>query len=52
MKTWFLVSNIGFAICICGEILRKLAMLTAQSNFNHLVRNCLANFVLYTTLMN
>ncbi|KAF5281237.1 hypothetical protein FQA39_LY05123 [Lamprigera yunnana] len=28
----------GLVICIIGEVLRKVAMLTANSNFNHLVQ--------------
>lgn len=28
----------GLVICICGEILRKVAIITANSNFNHLVQ--------------
>nr|CAG4641163.1 EOG090X0CFU [Eulimnadia texana] len=34
--TW--LSYTGLVICITGEFLRKLAMLTAGSNFDHLVR--------------
>lgn len=33
--TW--LNIIGITACICGEILRKLAMLNAGTNFNHLV---------------
>lgn len=38
MKKTYLVSDIGLVICIVGELLRKAAMLTASSNFNHLVQ--------------
>lgn len=38
MKTAYWLSNFGLFICICGEALRKSAMLTAKSNFNHLVQ--------------
>ncbi|KAF2898806.1 hypothetical protein ILUMI_07370 [Ignelater luminosus] len=38
LKTVFWLSYIGLIVCIVGEILRKAAMLTAQSNFNHLVQ--------------
>lgn len=37
MKTYHTISLIGLAICCIGEILRKAAILTAKSNFNHLV---------------
>uniref|UniRef100_U5EKS2 Protein-S-isoprenylcysteine O-methyltransferase n=1 Tax=Corethrella appendiculata TaxID=1370023 RepID=U5EKS2_9DIPT len=29
---------IGFIVCICGELLRKLAMITASKNFSHVVQ--------------
>ncbi|XP_057331820.1 protein-S-isoprenylcysteine O-methyltransferase [Microplitis mediator] len=32
------ISYAGLTICICGEIVRKLAMFTARDNFNHLVQ--------------
>ncbi|CAG9768465.1 unnamed protein product [Ceutorhynchus assimilis] len=39
LKQYFCyVSYIGLALCIAGECLRKLAMLTARGNFNHLVQ--------------
>ncbi|CAG9831409.1 unnamed protein product [Diabrotica balteata] len=38
MKQFYWISNIGLGICILGELLRKTAMLTAGSNFNHLVQ--------------
>lgn len=49
MKTFQWVSYIGLIICIGGEILRKLAMITAESNFNHLVQSTKSeNHVLVT----
>lgn len=33
------VSYSGLALCISGEILRKLAMCTAKHNFNHIVQS-------------
>lgn len=38
MKTFHWLSNIGLLICIGGEMLRKIAMFTAKSNFNHIVQ--------------
>ncbi|KAH0549348.1 protein-S-isoprenylcysteine O-methyltransferase [Cotesia glomerata] len=38
LKSPDFISYIGLAICICGEIVRKLAMFTARDNFNHLVQ--------------
>lgn len=38
IKIIYWLSNIGICICIAGEILRKTAMFTANSNFNHLVQ--------------
>lgn len=37
IKTFYWLSNFGLLLSIGGEIIRKAAMLTAQSNFNHLV---------------
>lgn len=37
MKTIHWLSNIGLIICVGGELLRKSAMFTAKSNFNHIV---------------
>lgn len=34
-----MVSHIGFVICMLGELIRKLAMLQAGRNFNHLVQS-------------
>ncbi|GLV38750.1 uncharacterized protein CBL_05749 [Carabus blaptoides fortunei] len=39
MKTCYVVSSLGLVICIIGELMRKGAMLTASSNFNHLVQS-------------
>ncbi|XP_069698735.1 protein-S-isoprenylcysteine O-methyltransferase isoform X2 [Periplaneta americana] len=33
------VSLVGVVLCVGGELLRKLAMLTARTNFNHIVQN-------------
>lgn len=38
LKTVFWLSGIGLIVCIIGEALRKISMLTARSNFNHLVQ--------------
>lgn len=38
MKTYFWLSSIGVIMCIGGEILRKSAMFTAKTNFNHTVQ--------------
>ncbi|XP_072949656.1 protein-S-isoprenylcysteine O-methyltransferase isoform X2 [Epargyreus clarus] len=38
MKTMYWLSAIGVIICIHGEILRKSAMYTAKTNFNHTVQ--------------
>ncbi|KAF7269411.1 isoprenylcysteine carboxylmethyltransferase ste14 [Rhynchophorus ferrugineus] len=37
-KQYFIIAYIGFAICVIGEFLRKLAMFTAGGNFSHLVQ--------------
>lgn len=39
LKELYYISYLGLAICIAGEFLRKLAMFTAGSNFNHLVQS-------------
>ncbi|KAG8229036.1 hypothetical protein J437_LFUL007591 [Ladona fulva] len=36
---WPWISPIGLLICLAGETLRKMAMLTARTNFNHIVQN-------------
>lgn len=33
------VSYFGLVLCVCGELLRKLAMFTAKQNFNHIVQS-------------
>lgn len=38
MKTITIVRNIGLFICLAGEIVRKAAMFTAGSNFNHIIQ--------------
>ncbi|XP_017785926.1 PREDICTED: protein-S-isoprenylcysteine O-methyltransferase [Nicrophorus vespilloides] len=38
MKIYKVVSYLGLVICISGEFLRKLAMMTANSNFNHIIQ--------------
>ncbi|XP_044727476.1 protein-S-isoprenylcysteine O-methyltransferase isoform X2 [Chrysoperla carnea] len=39
LKQFEWISLIGLCICIGGEILRKLAMITAESNFHHVVQS-------------
>ncbi|XP_053982844.1 protein-S-isoprenylcysteine O-methyltransferase [Hylaeus volcanicus] len=39
MKQASSISYFGLILCICGEILRKLAMFTAKHNFNHIVQS-------------
>lgn len=38
MKTYFCISAIGVVMCTFGEVLRKAAMYTARTNFNHTVQ--------------
>ncbi|CAH0585431.1 unnamed protein product [Chrysodeixis includens] len=38
MKSYFWVSFVGVAMCTMGELLRKSAMFTAKTNFNHTVQ--------------
>ncbi|XP_031830185.1 isoprenylcysteine carboxylmethyltransferase ste14 [Nomia melanderi] len=33
------ISYFGLTLCICGEVLRKLAMFTAKHNFNHIIQS-------------
>jgi protein-S-isoprenylcysteine O-methyltransferase len=33
------VSFVGVLLCVGGELLRKLAMFTAKTNFNHIVQS-------------
>jgi protein-S-isoprenylcysteine O-methyltransferase len=39
MKLPSVASYFGLALCISGEILRKMAMYTAKHNFNHIVQS-------------
>ncbi|KAJ1528826.1 hypothetical protein ONE63_007201 [Megalurothrips usitatus] len=39
LKTLSFVSVVGFLMCVSGEFLRKLAMWTASTNFNHEVQS-------------
>nr|CAI5828744.1 unnamed protein product [Callosobruchus analis] len=38
LKQIYWLSNVGLSICVLGELLRKASMLTARSNFHHLVQ--------------
>lgn len=38
MKEHYLLIISGIILCIAGEFLRKLAIITAHSNFNHIVQ--------------
>ncbi|XP_035244212.1 protein-S-isoprenylcysteine O-methyltransferase-like [Anguilla anguilla] len=50
LKQWRWLSLMGLLMVVCGECLRKSAMLTAGSNFNHIVQNEKAqSHVLVTT---
>lgn len=37
MKQYTWITLIGFTICVIGEFLRKLAIITAKTSFNHIV---------------
>ena len=39
IKTISFLRHIGLFLCIFGESMRKLAMITAGSNFNHVIQN-------------
>ncbi|XP_067005318.2 protein-S-isoprenylcysteine O-methyltransferase [Anabrus simplex] len=39
MKQLTFISLVGLILCTGGEVLRKLAMLTAKTNFNHMVQS-------------
>ncbi|KAL3228144.1 hypothetical protein MRX96_004058 [Rhipicephalus microplus] len=39
LKQMWWVSYVGLAMCLVGEGLRKAAMLTAGTNFNHIIQN-------------
>lgn len=38
IKKYLFISFVGLLICIIGEIIRKTAMLTAKTNYDHLVQ--------------
>uniref|UniRef100_A0A6B2E9R4 Protein-S-isoprenylcysteine O-methyltransferase n=1 Tax=Phlebotomus kandelakii TaxID=1109342 RepID=A0A6B2E9R4_9DIPT len=38
IKTWRIFWVIGFLLCFLGDFLRKIAMITAHSNFTHIVQ--------------
>lgn len=38
LKTYTWISAIGVLLCVSGELLRKVAMFTAKTNFNHTVQ--------------
>lgn len=38
MKQHSYVSLVGLALVVCGEVVRKLSMITAATNFNHYVQ--------------
>ena len=38
-KSLYVISSIGLFFVIFGEVLRKLAMITAKSNFSHIVQS-------------
>lgn len=37
MKIHYILWILGLVLCLGGEILRKLAMITASKNFSHIV---------------
>lgn len=39
MKQLWWITYVGIVTCLVGELLRKLAMLTAGTNFNHIIQN-------------
>lgn len=39
MKTIKIISYFGLLLCLFGEVIRKLAMITAGSNFNHIIQS-------------
>ncbi|XP_054164785.1 protein-S-isoprenylcysteine O-methyltransferase-like [Oppia nitens] len=39
IKLVSIITNFGVFLCLSGELMRKLAMITAGSNFNHIVQN-------------
>ena len=40
MKEYSFTIGLGLLLCISGEVIRKLAMFTARTNFNHIVQVC------------
>ena len=38
LKSWNWMTNLAIVLCLLGQFIRSLAMLTAKSNFTHLVR--------------
>lgn len=38
VKTFKFMWTIGFILCVSGEILRKVSMITANTNFSHVVQ--------------
>ncbi|KAK6639898.1 hypothetical protein RUM43_008173 [Polyplax serrata] len=38
IKRYYLVSSLGFLLCVIGEIFRKTAMITGSTNFDHIVQ--------------
>jgi len=38
MKSFWMITLVGLILCIGGEAMRKVAMLTAQKNFTHVVQ--------------
>jgi protein-S-isoprenylcysteine O-methyltransferase len=39
MKSYFVVTVFGVAVCIVGDVLRKLAMFHAGKSFSHIVQS-------------
>ncbi|KAF0300005.1 Protein-S-isoprenylcysteine O-methyltransferase [Amphibalanus amphitrite] len=39
LKEFSFTIGLGLLLCVSGEIIRKLAMFTARTNFNHIVQN-------------
>lgn len=38
-KTMVFLNLLGFVMCLAGEVMRKAAMITAKSNFSHIVQS-------------
>lgn len=38
IKSFWYITYVGIVVCIMGDVVRKLAMLTASTNFNHIVQ--------------